>query len=127
VASDATAAGALQQLVLRRALAAGEPGKLHLRFDAAVLGRYRERRAQLLRTRTVGRIALAGAWSLDVGIAAEGRELHVTFDDLRQRLPESEREHWLAHLIEVPLSANFLQMRLTTSACIDDGETEAWV
>ncbi len=127
--SDATATTptrALQQQLLRRALAAGEPGRLHVRFDARVLDRYRERGAQLMRTRTVGRVAVPGAWSLDVGIAAEGRELHVPFDDLRQRLPEAEREHWLAHLLDVPLSAAFLQMRLAPGACIDDGDTEAW-
>ncbi len=47
--------------------------------------------------------------------------------DLLDRLPEEERAHWLDHLVEEPASLNFLRMRLTAAACIDDGETEAWV
>jgi len=124
-APQSTPERALQQLLLRRALAAGEPGRLHLRFDVRVLDRYRERGAQLIRTRTVGRVAVSGAWSLDVGIAPD-RQLHVPFDDLHERLPDAEREHWLAHLLDAPLSVSFLQMRLAPGACIDDGDTEAW-
>ena len=126
MAPDVSAERALQQLLLRRALAAGDARPLHVRFEAAVIERYRERRAQLLRTRSVGRIAVPGSWSLDVGIAAGGAEVHVPFDDLVTRLPETEREHWVAHLLEVPASAAFLQMRMTAAACIDDGDTEPW-
>lgn len=116
----------LQQTVLRRALAARDAGRLHVRFDSVVLARYRAMQgAQLIRTRTVGRITLPGRWALDVGIAPDG-SLHVPFSDLADRLPEDEWAHWLDHLVEEPASAAFLQMRLAASACVDDGETEAW-
>jgi hypothetical protein len=126
MAGDGRSVHQFQQTVLRRALAARDPGRLHVRFESAVLDRYRSLEgAQLIRTRTVGRITLPGRWTLDVGIAPDG-SLHVPFADLADRLPEDERAHWLDHLIEEPASAAFLQMRLATSACIDDGETEAW-
>jgi hypothetical protein len=123
----------LEQAVLRRALAARDPGKLPLRFRAAVVDRYREHAsAQVVRTRTVGRIAIPGRWTLDLGIVdgdatpPTGPEVHVPFQDFVDRLPEAEWPHWLEHLVEAPASANFLQMRMTPGACIDDGETYDW-
>ena len=121
------AEAALQQQVLSRALKAGDPGRLHLRFDAAVIQRYREvGGSQVVRTQTVGRVALPGRWSLDVGISADGSEVHLPIQDLLDRLPEDEWQHWVDHLIVAPFSANFLKMRQTAAPCIDDGETEAW-
>jgi hypothetical protein len=52
--------------------------------------------------------------------------VHAPFQDLVDRLPEAEWPHWLEHLVEEPLSAAFIQMRLAPGACIDDGETEVW-
>jgi hypothetical protein len=122
--------GALQQRLLRRALAAGDAARLHLRFRAEVVDRYRELpSAELMRTRTVGRIAVAGRWSLDLGIVEEGdaAEVHVAFADLLERLPEEERDHWLAHAVDWPASTNFLMMSLTGgAACLDDGDTVRW-
>lgn len=124
--------------MLRRALAADDPGRLHLRFRAAVVDRYREAEAQargmrLLRTRTVGRIEQPGRWSVDVGIvpaatagADPGGEVHLPFRDFADRLPEAEWAHWLAHAVGFPASEHFLKMRMTQAACIDDGETEDW-
>ncbi len=122
--------GALERALLARALAARDPGRLQLRFRAAVVDRYRERAgATLLRTRSVGRVALPGRWSLDVGLA-EGPDgealLHLPVSDLLDRLPEEEREHWIAHLATGPVSESYLQMRMTPAACIDDGEPGAW-
>jgi hypothetical protein len=55
-ASSPTAA--LQRSLLRRALAARDPGRIHLRFRADVVDRYRDLPgAQLVRTRSVGRVA----------------------------------------------------------------------
>jgi hypothetical protein len=123
---DGRSARVLQQALLRRALAARDPSRLHVRFDGAVVDRYRAiEGAQLLRTRSVGRIVIRGRWSLDLGIAPDG-SLQVPFQDLLDRLPEDELPHWLEHLAEEPASAAFLQMRMTAGACIDDGETEAW-
>jgi hypothetical protein len=121
------AALALQRTLLARALAAGDPGRLHVRFRAEVIQRYRERSgAQVVRTRSVGRIAIPGRWSLDVGIAAHEGEVHLPVQDLIERLPEDERPHWIEHLVETPASTNFLSMRQAAGACIDDGETGAW-
>lgn len=122
---------ALQQALLRRMLATGDGLLQPLRFRAEVVAKYRAiEGAQVIRTRTVGRVAIRGRWSLDMGIAdgaspAEA-EVQVTLGDLLQRLPEGEREHWIAHLIAGPASANFLQIKLSAGACIDDGETAAW-
>ena len=117
----------LQQAVLRRALAAGDAGRAHLYFHVAVIARYRQLGgAQLFRTDSVGRVAVRGRWSLDVGISADEREVHAPAQDLFDRLPAEEHAHWLAHLVPQPYSANFLQMRMAAGACIDDGETVTW-
>jgi hypothetical protein len=116
----------LQQSLLRRALAARDAGRLQVRFAGTVIERYRALEgAQLVRTRTVGRVALPGRWSLDLGIAPDG-SLHVPFQELVDRLPEDEWPHWVEHLVEAPVSSAFLQMRLSPVACIDDGDTEPW-
>jgi len=124
------ASDSLEQAILRRALNAGDGRGLHLRFSGAVLDRYREQSsARLIRTETVGRINVPGSWSFDVGIgtAADGSVvLHATFGDLLDRLPERERDHWVAHLVPQPASTNFFQMRMAAGACIDDGEPRAW-
>ena len=116
-----------QRAIVERAVARGEYGLLTLRFRASVLDRYRERAdARLIRTRTVGRIAVVRGWSIDAGIAPDEEEIEVFASDFAERLPESERAHWLDHLAMQPSSANFALMRLSGNACIDDGEAEAW-
>ncbi len=127
----AAQADVLQQALLRRALASGDVLLLPLRFRADVVEKYRAvEDAQVVRTRTVGRVAIRGRWSLDMGIvdgvSPADTEVQVALGDLLQRLPEGEREHWIAHLLAEPASANFLQMKLSSGACIDDGETAAW-
>jgi len=121
----------LQQALLRRMLASGDGLQQPLRFQAGVVAKYRGiEGAQVIRTRTVGRVAIRGRWSLDMGIvdgaSPADAEVQVTLGDLLQRLPEGEREHWIAHLVAEPVSANFLQIKLSSGACIDDGETAAW-
>jgi hypothetical protein len=116
----------LQRSLLQRALANRDPGRLLLRFHASVVDAYRERGAKLIRTRSVGRITFPGRWSLDVGIAAEGSEVQLAFEDLLDRLPEEERAHWLDHLVSEPASITFLRMRTAGAACIDDGDAETW-
>jgi hypothetical protein len=123
---ESRSAHVLHQSVVRRALAARDPGRLHLRFATSVLDHYRETAGvELLRTRTVGRIASGRRWSLDVGIAPDG-SLHAPFNDVVDRLPQEEWAHWVEHLVEEPASAAFLQMRLVAAACVDDGETVPW-
>jgi hypothetical protein len=116
----------LQRSLLQRALAKREPGRLLLRFHASVVDVYRERGAKVIRTRSVGRISFPGRWTLDVGIAAEGSEVQLPFEDLMDRLPEEERAHWLDHLVSEPASITFLRMRTAGAACIDDGDAETW-
>jgi hypothetical protein len=117
----------LQQTLLRRALAAHEAGRLHLRFDARVVERYRRLSgAQVMRTSSVGRVSVPGRWSLDLGIVAGDGEVHLPMQDLLDRLPEQEWPHWIEHLVETPASVNFLKMRQASAACIDDGEPERW-
>ncbi|MGE0228683.1 MAG: hypothetical protein AB7I38_08820 [Dehalococcoidia bacterium] len=123
---QAAVTAALQRLLLTRAFASKDSGRLILRFQASVMDRYRERGASLIRTRTVGRVSFPGRWSLDVGIAAEDTEVQVPFEDLIDRLPEAERAHWVEHLVIEPASFNFLRMRLAGAACIDDGEAQQW-
>jgi hypothetical protein len=127
VTNEEQAASALQRTLVRRALAARDPGRLLLRFDSSVVDTYRERGGRLIRTRSVGRITFPGRWSLDVGIAAGDAEVQVPAQDLLDRLPEEEYGHWADHLVAEPASLNFLRMRLAGAACIDDGEAEAWV
>lgn len=128
--ANARGAVALEQTLLRRVLASGDAKRLHLRFDPAVLERYREMPGvQMIRTRTVGRINLPNRWSLDLGIAEDEDGtvvLHATLGDLLERLPEGERDHWVAHFLPQPGSVNFLQMKMAAGACIDDGEPQAW-
>ena len=131
--SDEGRSAALEQALLRRVLASGDGQRLHVRFHATVVDRYRSLPgAALQRTRRVGRGLVANRWSLDMGIVdgdaapPGGAEVHVTLADLFERLPEEERAHWLAHLVPQPLSANFLHMKMAAGACIDDGDTAPW-
>jgi len=121
------AAWVLQRSLVQRALTKRDPGGLLLRFHASVVDAYRERGAKLIRTRSVGRITFPGRWSLDVGIAADGAEVQLPFEDLHDRLPEEEWPHWLDHLVAEPASITFLRMRTAGAACIDDGDAEVWV
>jgi hypothetical protein len=123
----------LEQTLLRRVLASGDARRIHIRFRAEVVDRYRELPgAQLIRTRTVGRVAIPSKWSLDMGIVdgdstpPSGAEVHVPLGDLIDRLPEDERAHWIEHLVAQPASEAYLQMTMAAGACIDDGETEPW-
>lgn len=122
--------GHLEQAILRRVLRSGDGRALHLRFRGEVIEKYRAHpSAQLIRTASVGRVSVPGSWSLDVGIVEEpdgSVVLHATLGDLLDRLPERERDHWVEHLLPLPSSVNFLQMRMAAGACIDDGEPHAW-
>ncbi len=114
------------RVVVRRALAGGDPSGLHLHFDAAVIDRYREQSCfSLIRTDTVGRVKKEGGWTLDVGIAPDETLVHVTIGDLL-RLPEVEREHWASFAAALPSSKMLLQMRLAPGSCFDDGDVRPW-
>lgn len=113
-------------LAYRRALLSGDPSLLQVSFDVAVLERYRGAPGYtLIRSDTVGRVRREGGWGVDFGIAEGERAIHACWSDLAG-LPDAEREHWAQHLVALPLSERFLQMRLSPGACIDDGETRPW-
>ncbi|MCH8994187.1 MAG: hypothetical protein IH959_04380 [Chloroflexi bacterium] len=118
--------------IYRRAFAAQDPALLQLSFTAAVLDKYRAAAGyELIRTDTVGRLKREGGWTIDLGIGdlgsgEEGGIIHACLRDVLHALPEAEREHWAQHVVALPMSRTFLQMRLAAGACIDDGEVRAW-
>ena len=119
-------ADSVYRVVVRRALAAGDPANLQVHFDVEVLQRYREQNGvSIIRTDTVGRVRKQGSWSLDFGIAPDETSIHVPYGPLSQ-LPEAEREHWAQFALIAPSSSMFLQMRLAPAACHDDGEVRSW-
>ncbi len=85
----------------------------------------------MLRTDTLGRVKVAG-WSLDFGIACTpgdttaGALIHVSLGEAQARIPEAERQHWAAHAVTLPASANYLTLQLSRGTCIDDGELRPW-
>lgn len=127
-AGETSEATATRRLLLSRVLTGRAEADLYpVRFRGEVIERYRALPgAQVIRTRNVGRVALARQWSLDVGIDDHTGEVSVPLRDLAGRLPEAERDHWLDHLVDEPGSAVFLRMQFAGAACIDDGEPEAW-
>jgi hypothetical protein len=113
-------------LAYRRALTTQNPALVQVSFDSAVLEKYRAPGYSLIRTNTVGRVTRQGGWTLDLGIGEEGRTVHACVGDLLNNLPDAEREHWAQHVVSLPLSANFLAMRLQPNSCFDDGEVRPW-
>jgi hypothetical protein len=114
------------RVAARRSFAAADAAGLPLHFEVAVLDRYRGvEGVSIIRTDTVGRVRKQGAWNLDFGIAPDETLVHATIGDLL-RLPEAEREHWAQHIVSLPASRMFLQMRLAPGSCFDDGEVRPW-
>lgn len=113
--------------IARRAFTSQDPSLLQISFDSTVLDRYRGAAGfELIRSNTVGRITKQGGWTLDVGIAEGEDTVHACLHDMLNALPENEREHWAQHIVSLPLSRTFLQMRLSPGSCIEDGEVRAW-
>ena len=92
-----------------------------------VLKKYRELSGySLVRTNTIGRLRRERSWSIDFGISDPDETIHVTLDDLMYRLPESERAHWIEHIVTPTLSENFVKAKLAPVSCIDDGDLRAF-
>jgi len=116
-----------QRTVAYAKVLGGNFGASQLWFSQSVLDRYREQSgSRVMRTSTVGRVRTAAGWSLDFGIADGDQLIHLPAVDLAQRAPASEHQHWLDHLVALPMSRNFLLMRLGGGSCIDDGEVRDW-
>ena len=116
-----------QLAMLYRRVLGGDLGAVQLWFDQHVLDRYREQAStRVIRTDTAGRIRSSAGWTLDFGIADEDRLIHASAADLAQRLPQTERQHWVSYAVTPPVSPTFLTMRLGAGSCIDDGEVRDW-
>jgi hypothetical protein len=116
-----------QRLAAYLRVLAGDFGAAHVWFSQGVLDRYRDQPgAKVMRTNSVGRVRSADGWTLDFGIADEDQLVHATLADLSQRMPPTERQHWLKHLITPPVSRNFMTMRLAPGSCVDDGDLRDW-
>ena len=116
--------GPVAKTLYRRIFTAADPAQVQVRFDIALLARYREAGYVVKRTNTVGRVK-APTWSIDFGIGAAEATIHASVGDLF-RLPEAERQHWALHVAQVDLSENYLKMMLHPGSCIDDGDTRDW-
>lgn len=105
----------------------GTPEKIQLFFKADVLDTYREKSGfKIIRTDTSGRISKPGGWSLDFGISGEDDSIvHIAAEGFIHRLPETERDHWLDHMITLPVSENYLK-GLIRPGCLDDGDIREW-
>ena len=101
------------------------PELAQVQFDVAVLDAYLDKSdVRISRTRSVGRVK-AATWSVDFGIAPDEKTIHVTLNQLIQKLPERERETWLSHVSADRFSDNYLKMQ-GSHACIDDGNLRGW-
>lgn len=103
-----------------------QANKAQLFFDAAVLNKYREsEKVRLIRTDTTGRVSQQGSWSVDFGISGDDHIIHVSAEAFVLKVPKAEQEHWLDHIITLPVSDNYLK-GLIRPGCIDDGPIRNW-
>ena len=109
-----------------RAVSSGDASALPIHFSASVLTQYVEGGARILRSNTVGRLLQPGKAVVDFGIVEDDEVIHLRFGDLVSLIPESERAHWLDHLVPLEASRAYLQMTLQPGACHDDGELREW-
>ncbi|MCY3732960.1 MAG: hypothetical protein OXG42_01640 [Chloroflexi bacterium] len=110
-----------------RAVSSGDASALPVHFSASVLRRYIDGGGKILRTDTVGRLMQPGKAMIDFGIVEGDTVIHLRFGDVGSLIPESERVHWLDHLVPPSTSRPYLQMTLQPGACHDDGELREWV
>jgi hypothetical protein len=113
--------------MLYRRVLGGDAGLAQVWFGANVLDHYRSQSGfRVLRTNSAGRLRSPAGWTLDFGIAADDRLIHVSAADLAQRLPPADKQHWLGHVAALPVSGTFLVMRLGAGHCMDDGDVRDW-
>jgi hypothetical protein len=109
-----------------RRVLSGQFDQVHLFFDVAVLNRYLgEESYQISRTDSAGTLKRAGAWALAFGIVSD-TAIHVQVGELAARLPESERDHWLQHMVALPHSRHFVRVRMSPGSCFADGDIRPW-
>lgn len=121
----ATPEPALQDLV-RRAVDDAKLDLVQVWFRSEALDRYRgDGECRILRTDSAGRLRGPGGWMINFGISPDDALIHMPIGTALG-IPERERDHWLAHLVGLPVGANFLKMTLNPYACIGDGDTRDW-
>jgi len=109
-----------------RAVESGKLELIQLWFESSVLDRYREDPdSKILRSDSAGRLRGSAGWLVNFGIAPDDRVIHLSAGSLAI-IPESQRGHWLAHLVGPPVGENFLRMTVNPGACIEDGESRPW-
>jgi hypothetical protein len=117
-------------ILLHTRLLGGAPAIAQLWFDAAVLEKYREAGAKVVRTSTIGRLKTS-QWSLDFGIADAAQDgektlIHISVGEAQNRIPEAERRHWASHAEMLPVSVNYVTLQVSHGACVDDGDLRDW-
>jgi len=116
-----------QVALLYRKVLNGDAGLAQVWFTSNVLDRYREQSGtRVLRTNSAGRIRSSGGWTLDFGISEDDRLIHASAADLTQRLPPTDKQHWLTHVVTPAASGTFLVMRVGAGHCMDDGDVRDW-
>jgi hypothetical protein len=114
------------QDVVRRALEAGKLDLVQVWFQSSVLDRYRgDPDSNILRSDSAGRLRGPGGWMINFGISPDDALIHMPIATALI-LPEGHREHWLSHVVGLPVGANFLRMVMTPGACIGDGDSRPW-
>lgn len=88
-----------------------QPELAQLFFRSEVLNRYRETEGyRIIRTDTSGRVSKPGGFSVDFGISGDGDAyIHIPAQAWVYKIPQNEQEHWLNHLVSLPMSENFLR------------------
>ena len=115
----------LQDLV-KRVLDTGKYDLMQVWFDSAVLQKYREDPdCRILRSDTAGRLRGPGGWMVNFGISPQDTYIHMSIATALG-ISDREREHWLAHVVSLPVGQNFLRMTLNPNACIGDGDSREW-
>jgi hypothetical protein len=116
---------ALQDLI-RRALETGKTDLVQVWFQSSVLDRYREDPdSRILRSDSAGRLRAPGGWMINFGISPGDALIHMPVATAAI-IPEGHREHWLSHVVGLPVGVNFVRMTLSPNACIGDGESRPW-
>jgi hypothetical protein len=122
---QATTEPALQETV-RRALETGKYDLVPVWFRSSVLDRYRnDPDSRILRSDSAGRLRGPGGWMINFGISPDDELIHMPIASTLI-IPEGHRDHWLSHVVGLPVGVNFLRMTLSPNACIGDGDSRAW-
>jgi len=112
--------------LLRRALESNKLDLVQVWFSSSVLDRYRsDPDSRIVRSDSAGRLRGPGGWVINFGISPDDELIHIPVS-AAVGIPESQRDHWLSHVVGLPVGINFLRMVSLAAACIDDGPSRPW-